>query len=141
MSVPTRGALQRFGRKIRFRLLWVFLAFWAGASFTWYFREPIFLLLFAPAKGNLSPHGLPIFTGPVEMFSATVGLAMKGGMVAAFPVATISLYQLLSPLLKPQQRRGIFFFLPAIFLCYLAGMAFAYFVMLPAGMRYLQIGR
>jgi sec-independent protein translocase protein TatC len=71
------------------------------------------------------------------MLGATIGLAMKGGMAAALPVAVFSIFGLVRPLLKPKQRRFIWLFLPAILLSYLVGAAFAYFVMLPAGMRFL----
>ncbi len=69
--------------------------------------------------------------------SATIHLAMMGGLVVAFPVATISVYQLVSPLLGRQKRRFVLIFLPAVFVCYLGGVAFAYFVMLPVGLNFL----
>ena len=133
-----QGAIWRFGRRVRKRLLWIFVAYGVGASSTWYFREATFRLLFAPAKESLSPYGgLPIFTGPSEMMGAVIHLAMMGGVVVAFPVATISVYQLVSPLLSRQRRRFIVLFLPAVFVCYLGGVAFAYFVMLPVGLTFL----
>ena len=136
---PKGGALKRFIRKLRWRLLWVFTAFGLGGGLTWHFREPVFDFLLAPSNGTLSPFdGLPIFTGPTEMFSLTIGVAMKGGMAAAFPVATFSIANLLSPLLTRKQRRFIYwFFLPAVFLCFIGGAAFAYYVMLPTGLRFL----
>ncbi len=109
-----------------------------GASSTWYFREAVFAFLFAPAKGNLSPYGgLPVFTGPGEMMGAAIHLAMTGGVVAAFPVATVGVYTLVRPLLSRRIRRIVVLFLPAILACYLTGVAFAYFVMLPTGLRFL----
>ena len=137
MSAPSGGALRRFGRRIRFRIFWIVVAFGVGASSTWYFREDIFGLLLAPAKGKLSPWDLPIFTGPTEMLSATISLAIKGGMVVVFPVLVFSIYGMAKPLLGQKQRRFAVVFLPAILLCYLGGAAFAYFVMLPTGMKFL----
>lgn len=138
MSAPNRGALQRFGRRVRFRILWVVVAFGVGASLTWYYRSAIFGLLLAPAQGSLSPFdGRPIFTSPMEMMGVAIGLAIKGGLVAAFPVLVFSVYSLLSPLLDPKRRRAVVLFLPAIFLCYVGGAAFAYFVMLPTGLKFL----
>ncbi len=67
----------------------------------------------------------------------TFSLAVKGGLVAAFPVAVVSVYTLVRPLLSPQHRRIVILFLPAILVCFLAGVAFAYFVMLPTGMKFL----
>ena len=138
MSAPSRGALQRFGRRIRRHLLGVFLAFGIGAASTWYYREAIFTLLFVPARESLSPHGgLPVFTAPTEMLGATIQLAMRGGAVAALPVLMFSVFNLLRPLLPPQQRRFVAIFLPALVVFFLGGAAFAYFVMLPTAFKFL----
>lgn len=89
-------------------------------------------------KGGLSPYGgFPVFTGPSEMMGATIHLALTGGLVTAFPVTTIGVYQLVSPLLSRRQRRFVVLFLPAVFVCFLGGAAFAYFVMLPVGLKFL----
>ena len=71
------------------------------------------------------------------MMGAAIHLSLMGGLAVAFPVATISVYTLVSPLLSRQRRRVVLLFLPAILVCYLTGVAFAYFVMLPSGMTYL----
>lgn len=138
MRAP-KGAAQRLMRRIKLRLFFVFAAFGIGAGLTWTFREPIILWLLVPAHGSLSPfEGLPIVTAPTEAFSVVINLVMKGGMVTAFPVATFSVVTLVSPLLDRKQRRFVlWFFTPALFLCFLAGAAFTYYVMLPTGMRYL----
>ena len=140
MLPPSGGAaLKRFGKKLRWRLFWIFIAFGVGASLTWHFRRPLFTFLLAPADGALSPFdGMPIFIGPTEMFSVTIGLAMRGGMVAAMPVFAFSVFNMLSPLLTRSQRRFIyFFFLPAVLACFVVGAAFAYYVMLPVGLKFL----
>ena len=138
MSAPSRGVLQRFGRRVRRHLLWVFLSFGVGTASTWYFRDAIFRLLLVPGGESLSPHGgLPVFTAPTEMLAATIQLAIRGGVVAALPVLIFSVFNLLRPLLPPQQRRFVILFLPALFLCFAGGAAFAYFVMLPTGLRFL----
>jgi len=109
-----------------------------GASLTWYLREEIFRLLVAPAEGGLSPFGgLPVFTAPTEMLGATIHLAMLGGGVVAFPVATAAVFSLASPLLSRKQRRFLLLFVPVLFVFFLGGAAFAYFVMLPVGLRFL----
>ena len=121
----------------RGRVLSVFIALGVGAGLTWYFRTDIFQWLFAPAAGQLSVTGKPIYTGPTEMFSLSVGLAMKGGIVAACPILAYNVYGLFRPLLNKQQKRTIILFLWLILFFYLAGTAFAYFVLLPAGLGFL----
>ena len=138
MLAPYRGAARQLGRRIRRRLLWVFLAFGIGAASTWYYREAIFTFLLAPAGGNLSPfEGLPVYNSPTAMMGATIQLAIRGGAIAALPVLVVSVYTLFSPLIPPQQRRFLVIFMPVTVACFLCGAAFAYIVMLPTGLRFL----
>ena len=138
MPAP-KGAVQRLIRRVKLRLILVFVAFGIGAGLTWMYREPIILWLFIPARGSLSSFGgLPIVTSPTEAFGVVISLVMRGGLIAAFPVATYSVLTLVSPLLDRKQRRFLLWlFAPAVFLCFLGGAAFTYYVLLPTGMRYL----
>lgn len=133
-----RTASRILGRRIRVRLFWVLLAFGAGAGGTWYYKEAVFSLLLAPAGDNLSPFdGQPVFTSPTAMMGATIQLAIRGGVIAALPVLVVSVYTLFSSLVPPQQRRFLVIFLPATVLSFLLGAAFAYWVLLPTGLRFL----
>ena len=133
-----RTASRILGRRIRVRLFWVLLAFGAGAGGTWYFKEAVFSLLLAPAGDNLSPFdGQPVFTSPTAMMGATIQLAIRGGVFAALPVLVVSVYSLFSSLVPPQQRRFLVIFLPATVLSFLLGAAFAYWVLLPTGLKFL----
>ena len=130
--------MQRFARRVRFGLLGTLLAFGTGAGLTWFYRVTIFGWLTAPAGGMLSPHqGLPVYTSPTEILSTTIKLSLTGGVVFAIPVLVGTIFYLVRPLLKRHERRLVALFLPAIFLCYLAGVSFAYFVMLPVGIAFL----
>lgn len=138
-ALPRQRDIQRFGNRVRRRVLWAFLAFGAGAGATWYFREDIFLFLLKPAGGSLSPFedGLPVFTAPTDMMGATIHLAMKGGAAAALPVVVAGVYTLIRPIVPSEQRRFIALFFPASALCFAGGAAFAYYVMLPTGLKFL----
>ena len=126
------------GRRIRIRLFWILLTFGAGAGATWYFREAVFGFLLAPAGDNLSPFdGQPIFTSPTAMMGATIQLAVRGGVIVALPVIVVSVYTLFSSLVPPQQRRFLVIFFPATVLSFLLGASFAYFIMLPTGLKFL----
>lgn len=130
--------MRRYLRRVRRDLLATFLAFGGGAGFTWFFRERVFALLTAPAGGYLSPHdGYPVFISPTEVLSATIRLSITGGVVAALPVLAFGIFRVVSPILTRHDRRLVALFLPAVFLFFLAGVSFAYFVMLPVGVRFL----
>jgi sec-independent protein translocase protein TatC len=138
MRRANRGAFKRFGQRLRWRLVWSFLAFGIGASSTWFYREDIFLFLIAPAEGSLSPFGgAPVFTGPTAMMGATISLALRGGALAAVPTTVVGVYTLIRPVLPDAHHRLILQFFAATLACFLTGGAFAYFVMLPASLGFL----
>src|SRR3990167_4202399 len=138
MRRANRGVFQRFGKRVRRRLLWSLVVFGVGAASTWHFQEDIFRFVLAPAGDSLSPFGgVPVFTAPTEMMRATILLAMRGGALAALPVMVVGAYTLVRPALSGKQHRFIVLFVPATALCFLAGSAFAYFVMLPMGLGFL----
>ena len=130
--------MHRFARRVRFGLLGTLLAFGTGAGLTWYFRVTIVGWRIAPADGMLSPHqGLPIYTSPTEILAVTIRLAILGGLVCATPVLVGTVFYLVRPLLKRNERRLVALFLPAALLAFLAGTSFAYFVLLPVGIAFL----
>ena len=129
--------LERAHRGVLYRLLCALVGFGLGASLTWVFRTEIFGYLLAPAGDSLSADGRPIFTGPTEMFSLAIGLAIKGGIIAASVVLLYVSYNLVRPMLNRQQRRTIILFLWMILFFYIGGMAFGYFVLLPTGLGFL----
>ena len=131
------GALQQRLRGVKTRALWVFVAGGVGFGLTLYFRTQVIHWLLAPAHGRLSPTGQPIFTGPTEMLTLTISLVGVGGLVFAIPVLVYHVARFFSPWMNKQQRRFAAIFLPAMGLCFLAGSAFAYFVLLPTGLGYL----
>lgn len=124
-------------RGVKWRLLSVFVALGIGSSLTFYYRREIFHLLVAPAGGQLSPSGMPIFIAPTEMFGVMIDLVLKGGFVAAAPVAVYHLYRLASPMIGRRPRRLLRIYLTLGAALYLGGTAFAYFIMLPTGLRFL----
>lgn len=138
MRRPNRDAFQRFGKRVRLRLLWSFLFFGIGAAATWRYQGDVFRWLLAPAGDSISPFGgAPVFTAPTEMMGATISLAMRGGALAALPALVVGAYTLVRPAMPDAQHRFIILFFPATALCFLLGAAFAYFVMLPKGLGFL----
>jgi len=138
MRRANRDAFQRFGKRLRLRLAWPFIAFGIGAASTWYYRESIFMFLLVPAEGSLSPFGgAPVFTGPTSMMSATISLALRGGALAALPIMVVGVYTLVRPAVPDARHRYIILFFVATQVCFLAGGGFAYFVMLPTGLGFL----
>ena len=130
-------AFKRHLRGAKPRLFQVFLAFGLCGGLTGYYRNTVIAWLLAPANGHLSPTGQPIVTGLTDMFSFTLHLSATVGLIGAAPVLAFHLFRFLSPALPVQVRRFLAVFLPTAVLCFLVGVAFAYWVLLPTGIRYL----
>ncbi len=133
------GAFWRFGHRLKWRVGWALFAFGIAFGATFWYREAVFAWLLAPADGQLSPFpgGPPVFTAVQDMFSITVWIAIRAGLIAALPVLIVGFYTLVSPMLPPSQRWTLRIFLPAPFVLFLTGAAFVYYVMLPVGLRFL----
>lgn len=150
MAIHTRPEPSWRIREVKRRLLWIFVdpgakrrifivlvAFGLGASLSWYYHQKVMAFLLLPAAGHLSATGRPVFTAPADMFGVKVQLAVRSGIVVAFPVLAYHIARFVSPLLNTKQNRFIALFLPAGFMSYLIGASFAYFILLPTGLKYL----
>ena len=119
-------------------MIWTFLAFGIGAGSTFYYNAAVFGFLLAPAGDNLSPFdGQPVFNSPVDMMSATIGLAIRGGAVLALPVLVTGILTLLRPWIRTRYWWFLTIFTALTVVSFLIGAAFVYFVMLPVSLGFL----
>ena len=138
MAPDDWGMARLLGRRMRRRLIWTFLAFGIGAGSTFYYNAAVFGFLLAPAGDNLSPFdGQPVFNSPVDMMSATISLAIRGGTVLALPVLVTGILTLLRPWIRTRYWWFLTIFTVLTVACFLTGAAFTYFVMLPVSLEFL----
>jgi len=138
-ALTDSAAWGRFFRRVVKRAFLMLFVGIAAAVATWNYSPEIFRWLLIPAEENLTPFedGKPIFTAPQEMFAVTVNLALKGAALAVFPVFVISLYTLFSQWLPSSYRTFIKLFIPTVFMAFVAGIAFVYYVILPQSLTFL----
>jgi sec-independent protein translocase protein TatC len=72
-----------------------------------------------------------------EKFTTSMRLALTAGIALAMPVIAYQLWQFLRPGLYAHERRFILVGLPLVVLFFVGGVAFAYFLALPAALRFL----
>jgi sec-independent protein translocase protein TatC len=87
--------------------------------------------LSTPAHGDK-----PVTLGIGEPFVTTMGVALIFAFVLALPVVLYELYGFLLPALSPGQQRAAKPMLLAIPLLFVLGVAFGYFIVLPAAVRF-----
>jgi sec-independent protein translocase protein TatC len=73
-----------------------------------------------------------------EPFTTTLTVALYFALVLALPVALFELYGFLLPAFTPSERRAVLPLLLAVPVLFAAGVAFGYYVVLPAAVRFLQ---
>jgi len=95
-------------------------------------------LLLQIANGPLpSDHHRLLTFGVTEPFTTTFTVAAYGALILSLPVILYQAYAFLLPALGRSERRVVVPLLLLIPLLFVAGVAFAYFVVLPAAVHFL----
>jgi sec-independent protein translocase protein TatC len=80
----------------------------------------------------------PVTLGIGEPFATTVGISFIFAMILSLPIILYELYGFLLPAFSPEQRRVTTSLMLSIPFLFVAGVAFGYFVVLPAAVRFFQ---
>jgi sec-independent protein translocase protein TatC len=80
----------------------------------------------------------PVTLGPGEPFSATFTVAFYFALLISMPLILYQLYAFVLPAFSPQERRVALPLMSMIPVLFLIGVAFGYFLVLPAAVRFLQ---
>jgi Tat protein translocase TatC len=95
-------------------------------------------LLLDIAKGPLpSDHDKLLTFGVTEPFMTTVTVAVYGAIILSLPIILYQLYAFVLPAFSDKERRVITPLLLLIPFLFLAGVAFAYFVVMPTATKFL----
>jgi sec-independent protein translocase protein TatC len=95
-------------------------------------------LLLEIASGPLpSDHEKLLTFGVTEPFTTTVTVATYGALLLSLPVVLYQLYSYVLPAFSERERRVVLPVLVVAPLLFLAGVAFAYFVVMPAAVKFL----
>ena len=123
-------------RELRNRVLVSAVAMVLGVVICVIFWQTIIGWLLAPARDEIPDFQLSVFS-PTETFGIMFKVGMYGGLLLSSPVILYEMLAFIIPGLTPRERRML---LPGLFGCIaflLAGMAFAYWVILPASLGFL----
>ncbi|HTA13480.1 MAG TPA: twin-arginine translocase subunit TatC [Solirubrobacteraceae bacterium] len=86
-----------------------------------------------------SPTGnLPVTLGPGEPLTTTLTVTLYFALVLSLPVILFELYGFVLPAFSPSERRMIVPLLVSVPFLFVAGVAFGYYVVLPAAVHFLQ---
>lgn len=120
--------------ELRWRIIYSLAGIVVGAILCWIFIDFLVdVILLKPAQNagailqNLKPFG--------QLF-LYMQIAIIGGIIISIPNLFYQLWKFISPALRPQERKYILAIVIYSSLCFLIGIAFAYFVMLPLTMKF-----
>jgi sec-independent protein translocase protein TatC len=106
----------------------------AAAAFSFVFNHQILSFLAAPLEGGIDALIAIEVTEPV---STVMRVTLLSGFTIAFPLIAIEAWLFIAPALSGRNRIWGFVAIPVASLLFVLGMAFAYFVMLPAALPFL----
>lgn len=120
--------------ELRWRIIYSLLGIVAGAIICWIFIDFLVdIILLKPAKDsgaslqNLKPFG--------QLFMY-MQIAIIGGIVSSIPNIFYQFWKFIAPALRKHERNYILGIVIYSSICFLIGIAFAYFIMLPLTMKF-----
>ncbi|SMP13932.1 sec-independent protein translocase protein TatC [Desulfurobacterium pacificum] len=121
--------------ELRYRLFRAVAAIIIGFLIAWPFKKKLLLFLERPLPENL--HGKLIFLSPPEAFFTALKVSFFAGILIAMPYVLYQLWKFIEPGLYEHEKKFILPFMFFSVMFFFAGAAFAYFVILPFGLRFL----
>jgi sec-independent protein translocase protein TatC len=83
-----------------------------------------------------TPGVAPVTIGIAEPFTTTITVTLYFALIVSLPIILFELYGFILPALEPHERRVAMPLLGAVPFLFAAGVAFGYFVVLPAAVRF-----
>ncbi len=121
--------------ELRWTLVRSLLAVLVCAIVAYIYSKEIVELLHRPA-----PDVKLIFLSPTEAFMTYIKVAMYAGMVIALPYVSWEFWRFIVPGLLAKERKLVPPIVLFTVICFLVGAAFAYFIIIPFGLKFLVIG-
>lgn len=121
--------------ELRTRLMWVVGALLLGTLLSMIFVTPLLEIIIKP----LTELGAkPTAIGPTDTITVFFKVSFAMGAVFAMPVIIYQIIRFVAPGLYPHEKRNLILILPGIMVLFAIGAAFAYFMLVPAAVGFLQ---
>lgn len=120
--------------ELRRRIIICLVAFLVAVSVSFPLSEKLLKFLKLPAAGLIDK--LAYFS-PTEAFMSYFRIAMAAGLILCLPLILYHVWMFISPAMDKAFRRHAAAFILFSFLSFIAGCAFAYFLLLPAALKFL----
>ncbi|MDH7516317.1 MAG: twin-arginine translocase subunit TatC [Bacteroidota bacterium] len=121
--------------ELRWRIIYSLLGVAVGSTVIWIFKDFVMeRILLRPAVEN----GLRLQNlRPFGQFFLYMQVALFGGIVLSVPNLLLQIWLFVAPGLYPHERKYVRWVVVFTSVCFLGGVAFAYYVILPAAFTFL----
>jgi len=133
MAEERQASIMEHLEELRDRLIKSAIALTVTTLFSFAFAKQFLQLLIAP-MGETPP----VSSTPTTNIVVFTKVALISGVALAMPVLVYQLIGFIAPGLTRRERRYLYLILPGATLSFVAGIAFAYFVMLPMAIPFLK---
>ena len=116
--------------ELRKRLIRSLIAIGIGSCIAYYFIEDIMHLLTGPA-------GKLYYMQPAEAFFTYIKVAIFVGFLIALPIVLYQIWRFVLPALIGMERYLLSVIVPVSLILFIAGIAFSFFFVLPAAVKFL----
>ena len=121
-------------RELRNRLIVYMVCLLPVSVYAFIQARPLVALLLLPTHGQISHL---IVMSPGEALYTFIEVGLAAGFIATSPVLLYEIAAFISPALQPSERRRLYRFVPVVFLLFLVGISFGYFIFLPLVLQFL----
>jgi sec-independent protein translocase protein TatC len=122
-------------KELRTRLIWIVGGVLVGMLVSMAFVEPILQFIIEPlTREGVVPQAL----GPTDTVGIFFKISFTVGASLAMPVIIYQVIAFVSPGLYPNEKRALLLTLPGIMVLFVVGGAFAFYVLMPAAVNFLQ---
>ena len=119
--------------ELRKRLLIIVIGLVVGVLVSFAFAERAIQFLAEPIGGLQSLQSIEV----TENMGVFMRVSLLSGFILSLPLTLYEIVAFVMPALKPEERKWLFIAIPAFFIMFVAGVAFAYLVMLPVAIPFL----
>lgn len=116
-------------------LVYAALGIALGTIIGWVYSDQVFRYLAQPAV-NLQGVNF-ITTTPMEPVMVKLKISLVVGIAIALPIIVWQLWSFILPALKQNERKYLYIIMPSSLLLLIGGAAFAYYLVVPMGMKFL----
>ena len=119
-------------QELRLRLIYILVILGVGFILCFIFSEDIIKFITRSVKN----YDL-IFISPTELFFANLKVAFFSAIIISSPYTIYQLWKFISPGLLPNEKKYALPFIILATLFFILGLAFAYLIVLPYGLKFL----